>query len=248
MNRYPGATWAPIPEASDGPKHEKTQLVFHSTGTRASAAANRKYFARGDVKVESTLIVDYDGGCLQVMETWARAEANGAANRRGISVEVVGVASEPYTPAQVARCLDIARWACDTNPIARRQIPAERESGIGWHVMFGAPGPWTSVSGKECPGPQRIAQVRTTLIAAITDSPPDTGGGTVPVHKEVPDMVLVVCPGKPLCLLAHGRLWPLTSNAQGEAYLAAGIPRKDVEPQEWDQLESASQHLATLGA
>jgi hypothetical protein len=245
MSRYPGATWAPLPEASEGGKHVKTQLVFHSTGTRASAAANRQYFARAEVKVESTLIVDYDGGCLQVMETWARAQANGTANRRGISVEVVGVASEPYTPAQVERCLDIARWACDTNPIARRQIPAERESGIGWHVMFGAPGPWTSARGKQCPGRQRIAQVRDVLIPTITG---DGDGIAAAVPEEVSDMVLVVCPGKPLCLLAHGRLWPLKTNAQGQAYLAAGVPRQDVEPEEWDQLDDASKHLAALGA
>lgn len=242
MSRYPGATWAPIPEAAAGPHHVKTQLVFHSTGTTASAKANQRYFARKEVKVESTLIVDYDGRCLQVMETWARAEANGSANRRGISVEVVGIASEPYTPEQVARCLDIARWACDTNPIARRQIPGERESGIGWHVMFGAPGPWTSVRGKACPGTTRIAQVRDELIPTIA------GDHVVPAQEEVPDMVLVVCPGKPLCLLAHGRLWPLDSNAQGQAYVAAGVPRQDVDPDEWDALNGASQHLAQLGA
>jgi hypothetical protein len=242
MSRYPGAEWAPIPEHAAGPKHVKTQLVFHSTGTRASAEANRKYFAKAKVEVESTLIVDYDGQCLQVMETWAKARANGGANRRGISVEVVGIASEPYTPEQYARCLDIARWACDTNPIARRLIPGQRESGIGWHVMFGAPGPWTSVRGKACPGSQRISQVRDRLIPTIT------GGQSAPVPEEVVDMVLVVCPGKPLCLLAHGRLWPLDSNAQGQAYLAAGVPRQDLDPDEWEALDSASKHLAQLGA
>lgn len=246
MSRYPGATWAPLPEGSVGPKHEKTQLIFHSTGTRASAKANRRYFADPKVQVESTLIVDYDGGCLQVMETWAKADANVAASKRSISVEVVGVAGEPYTDAQVARCLDIARWTVANHPVLPRQVPREPESGIGWHVMFGAPGPWTTVRGKACPGRTRIQQVR-GLIARVAVAPDDEEAQPIP-DLEVPDMVLIVCPQKPLCLLAQGRLWPLKTNAQGNAYVAAGVPRTVVTAEEWDDLNDASQLLASLGA
>jgi hypothetical protein len=170
-SRFPGATWAPIPEHGEGPSYTKTQLIFHSTGTRASAAANRRYFARGDVDVESTLIVDYDGGALQILEAGERADANGSANRRAISVEVVGEAHEPYTAAQVATCRAIAEWACSEHPIARRQIPEHDASGVGWHVMFGAPGPWTSVRGKACPGSRRIAQVRDLIIPGLLAAP-----------------------------------------------------------------------------
>ena len=165
--RYPGATWAPLPESGTHGTYTKTQLIFHSTGTTASASANRRYFASSNVDVESTLIVDYDGGCLQIMEASEKADANTTASRRAISVEVVGTADEPYTAAQVARCKDIAKWACENHPIARRQCPAHDESGLGWHVMFGAPGPWTTVSGKECPGPKRIVQVRDVIIPSV---------------------------------------------------------------------------------
>jgi hypothetical protein len=167
-SRFPGATWAPIPEHADGPMYVKTQLIFHSTGTRASAAANRRYFARSDVTVESTLVVDYDGGALQLLDAGERADANTTASRRAISVEVVGEAHEPFTPAQLATCQAIAEWACAEHPIARRQIPEHDASGVGWHVMFGAPGPWTNVRGKECPGPKRIAQVRDLIIPGLT--------------------------------------------------------------------------------
>jgi hypothetical protein len=166
-NRYPGATWSPLPESGTHGRFVKTQLIFHSTGTRASAAANRRWFARGEVKAESHFIVDYDGGCLQIMEAYERADANTTASARALSVEVVGEAGEPFTPAQLARCQDIARWACQEHPVDRRQIPAHDASGIGWHVMFGAPGPWTSVRGKECPGSQRIAQVRDRIIPTV---------------------------------------------------------------------------------
>lgn len=167
MARFPGATWAPLPESGSHGRYEKTQIIFHSTGTKASAAANRRYFAQENVPVESTFIVDYDGGCLQIMESYERADANTTASKRAISVEVVGEAGEPFTPAQLATILDIADWACRTHPIIRQQIPAHDQSGLGWHVMFGAPGPWTSVKGKECPGPQRIRQVRDLIIPAV---------------------------------------------------------------------------------
>ena len=62
------------------------------------------------------------------------------------------------------------------------------------------------------------------------------------------DMVLVICPGKPLCLLTRGRLWPLETNAQGRAYEAAGVPRRNVTTQQWNDLEDASKHLASRGA
>jgi hypothetical protein len=166
-DRFPDAEWAPLPESGEHGRHVKTQLIFHSTGTRASAKANRRYFADSGVKVESTLIVDYDGGCLQVMEAYERADANTTASKRAISVEVVGEAHEPFTPEQVATCIAIARWACDEHPIERRQCPEHDGSGIGWHVMFGAPGPWTTVRGKACPGSKRIAQVRNVILPAV---------------------------------------------------------------------------------
>lgn len=171
-DRFPGATWLPLPENDEQGSYTKTQLIFHSTGTKASAEANKRYFARSDVKVESTLIVNYDGSCLQVMPASARADANGAANKRAISVEVVGTADEPFTPEQIETCIAIAKWACAEHPIERRQIPSESESGIGWHVMFGAPGPWTSVRGKQCPGQRRIVQVAHQVIPAVRPAKP----------------------------------------------------------------------------
>lgn len=165
-DRFPGATWAPIREHGEVSVHSKTQLIFHSTGTRTSAAANRRYFDRTDVQAESTLIVDYDGGCLQLLAAGERADANTTASKRAISVEVVGEAHEPFTSEQVATCIAIARWACAEHPIEPRQCPEHDASGIGWHVMFGAPGPWTTVRGKACPGTKRIAQVRNVIIPA----------------------------------------------------------------------------------
>lgn len=240
-DRYPGATWAPLPESGEHGRYTKTQLIYHSTGTRASAAANYRYFRRGDVPVESTLIVDYDGGALQVMEAYEKADANMSASRRSISVEVVGLASEPYTPQQVERCIDIGRWALAHHPIAPRQCPAHDASGIGWHVMFGAPGPWTAVRGKECPGGQRIAQVRDLIIPALTAPPKPPAPPTL---TEDPDMRVAYRPDGLAVLVAGGRIYPLTGG-EVNAHRAIGTPVKPVTDEQFDALERLSEFVRT---
>lgn len=169
MARDPGSTWKPLPEAGAPDGHTKTQFIVHSTGTMGSAAANWNYFARGDVVVESTFIIGLTAAdpTLQIMDSTDLADANGSANRRGISVEVVGDGVGPYTAWQIGELIRIGRWAAATHPIERRIIPSEAASGFGWHVMFGAPGPWTSVRGKVCPGNARVEQLKSTVFPAI---------------------------------------------------------------------------------
>lgn len=167
--RDPGSTWAPLPEAGAPDGYRKTQLIFHSTGTLASAAANRRYFEQMKVAVESTFIVGLtaDDPTLQVMDSTDKADANGASNRRAISVEVVGTGDMPFTEWQVSELVRIGRWAVENHPIPRVRIPDPVEGGTGWHVMFGAPSAWTTVRGKVCPGSRRITQLREVVFPAI---------------------------------------------------------------------------------
>lgn len=169
MARDPGSLWRPLPEAGAPDGLTKTQFIVHSTGTMASAAANRNYFAGGNVAVESTFIVGLSPSdpTLQVMDSTDRADANGSANGRGISVEVVGDGVGPYTDWQIRELIRLGKWARKTHGILPRVIPSEAAGGFGWHVMFGAPGPWTSVRGKVCPGKRRIEQLKSTVFPAI---------------------------------------------------------------------------------
>lgn len=234
----PGATWLPLPEAQEQGSYRKTQLIFHSTGTEAGARANARYFARSNVAVESTFIVDYDGEIVQVMPASARADANGTANRRAISVEVIGTAAQPFTAAQLEACGRIARWAVAEHPILPRQIPSETESGVGWHVMFGAPGPWTSVRGKECPGPARIRQVRDVLIPALTPAPPLAPAA--PSEPKGPSMVIVKNPsGNDQYLVHMGRLWKIDELDELRAYEAV-CPRVVLDQAAFDRLQPAA--------
>jgi hypothetical protein len=167
--RDPGSLWVPLPENGRQGEHVKTQLIFHSTGTRASAAANAAYFARPDVVVESTFVVGLsrEDPTVQLLDSAQTADANTSASARAIAVEVVGTGDDDFTPWQLAECIRLGRWAADHHPIARRVCPTHDGSGVGWHVMFGAPGPWTDVVGKVCPGDRRIAQLRRDVLPAI---------------------------------------------------------------------------------
>jgi hypothetical protein len=169
MARDPGSVWKPLPEAGAPDGYTKTQMIYHSTGTRGSAAGNWAYFSRGDVLVESTFVVGYSAAdpTLQIMDSTDRADANGRANQRGISVETVGTGDEPFTDWQVQELIRLGRWARKVHGILPRIIPSEPEGGFGWHVMFGAPGPWTSSRGKVCPGAVRIQQLKTVIFPAI---------------------------------------------------------------------------------
>ena len=247
LHRFPGAIWAPIPEAG-GPLYVKTQLIYHSTGTKASAAANRRYFADQGVQVESTLVVDYDGGCLQLLEAGEKADANTTASRRAISVEVVGTADQPYTSAQIQTCIAIGRWAVDEHPIPARICPAHNRPGIGWHVMFGAPGPWTTVRGKACPGPERIRQVRDVIIPAVAlDAESQIGPAEPPSPPTTPkvedDMRVIHRPDGLAALLAAGRIYPLQPG-EPDAYRSAGVAVEGVTAAEFAHLDAVSQRIA----
>lgn len=168
--RDPGSVWAPLPEAGAPDGYVKTQFIVHSTGSTSTARQIRdNYFAREDVVVESTFIVGKSAAdpTLQIMDSSDNADANVAANQRGISVETVGTGNEPFTDWQVQELIRLGRWAAARHPIEKRIIPREPDSGFGWHVMFGAPGPWTTVRGKVCPGDLRIQQLKSTIFPAI---------------------------------------------------------------------------------
>lgn len=169
MARDPGSLWRPLPEAGAPDGNVKTQFIVHSTGTLASAKANADYFARPDVVVESTFIIGLSPAdpTLQVMDSTDTADSNMSANQRAIAVEVVGDGIGPFTDWQISELIRLGRWAAATHPIQRRVIPSEPASGFGWHVMFGAPGPWTSVRGKVCPGNARVEQLKTIIFPAI---------------------------------------------------------------------------------
>jgi len=173
MARYPTATWAPLPEDTTQPSYPKTQLILHSTAGRGSLQAYWDYFARPDIVVESTFLVDFDGTTWQLLDSTRRADANWSANERAISVETVGADTDPWTQAQLVRLADIARWANTTHGIPLTVPPAHDQPGIGYHRMF----PQWSPSGTACPNDLRVAQFHNLFIPMIQ-------GASMPLTPE----------------------------------------------------------------
>jgi hypothetical protein len=170
MSRYPPARWRPIPEQRGQQRIRPTQFIFHTQAGRGSL--HDYYTARG-IDVESHLWVARNGDAEQYLDTEVRADANLTANRRpdgtgAVSCEFEGFVDDPFTDAQVATAIRLLREAHDRDGIPRTLCRSPDDPGVGWHVMWGAPGPWTPVA-KSCPGKRRIAQIPAIVRAARED-------------------------------------------------------------------------------
>lgn len=95
---------------------------------------------------------------------------------------------------------------------------------------------WSAMPGSE---------LRALVAARLRETTPDNP--VIPA-TEVPLMLTVWAPGRPYCLLTGGRLFALEDNEQGAAYEATGIRRATLTPEQWDDLDRASKHLASKGA
>jgi len=170
MARDPGSHWRPLVEWNTQGSYAKDKFIVHSTGNAHDTAEGiYQFFNRPEVVVESTFIVGKSPAdpTLQVLDSSAMADANLNANASGIAVEMCGAADEPFTDWQVSELVRIARWAMTAHPGITPDVCATATSpGFGWHVMFGAPGPWTPVA-KVCPGQVRIDQLTHHIFPAI---------------------------------------------------------------------------------
>lgn len=168
-----------LPENATQGRISPRAVIFHSAGGEAELYS---WWMNDESRgLESHFWVGRDGRTVQYIDTEVRADANGDANDFAISIETASTvhASEPWDAPQVAALIRLTDWLCDVHPaIARRAMTHPTDSGLAWHVQFGAPGPWTSAKGKVCPGPARIAQVVDVVIPAVAH-----GGTPTPAPK-----------------------------------------------------------------
>ena len=181
MALCPFATQRLLPESKTQPHITARAVVMHSAAGRGSLY---NFFLKSS-SLESHFWVAEDGRIEQYIDTGHRADANRNANGFAISIETESspAATEPWNAVQFMAIVRLVRWCCTEHHIPARNIPAWDSSGIGWHIQFGSPGPWTPVA-KSCPGPARIRQMP-SLIAAVAagtnvspppTNPPTTGG------------------------------------------------------------------------
>jgi hypothetical protein len=181
MALYPKAKLRLLPENETQPKITPRVAILHSVAGRGSPY---NLFKNGS-SLESTFWVSETGLVEQYMDTTTRADANRNANGFAVSIETESSpgATEPWTPAQLKAIIELVDWVCRVHGIPRVQCPKWDGAGIGWHIMFGSPGPWTPVA-KSCPGPRRIEQTKSTVIPAVaklgTAAKPDVASdGTI---------------------------------------------------------------------
>jgi len=195
MARAPFAYWRPIPSKTD-PVIEPIGVILHVDGGNARSLYH--WFNGPSGGIESHFHVDRDGHTEQYRDTNQEADANYLGNsffRNGkrvgfISVETQGYAHGEWTDAQLESIKRILTWVADTHPLVElREAPAWNEPGVGYHVMWGAPGAWTNASGKVCPGPDRINQFYDVIVPWMEDhmvsrhKPLDDGSTNTGVRK-----------------------------------------------------------------
>lgn len=164
---YPHASHRLLPEATTQPTISPRAIIVHSAAGRGSLYGWWQNPQSNGL--ECHFWVSETGKVEQYVPTTVRADANGEANSFAISIETESSvqATERWTAAQAAALVDLIDWCCRVHLIPRRQMSTPVDSGLGWHVMFGAPGPWTRARGKTCPGPARIPQLRREIIPAV---------------------------------------------------------------------------------
>lgn len=176
MARFPDAVWRPIPEDKTQPLVRIDQVILHVAASNGDSLFNWWNFP--DNNLESHFYVRKTGVVEQYIDTARSADANLTANRRpdgsgAMSIETEGLANEQWTDAQLASILALIRWAHEVHDVPIHVCSTADDPGIGWHVMFGAPGPWTPAVGKVCPGPLRVVQFNEKIMPALAGEEDD---------------------------------------------------------------------------
>lgn len=162
MALCPFATLRLIPPGSSDPRISPRVAVLHVDAGNADSLHD--YFAYRSGGIESHFHIKRDGEIEQYRDTGWQADANHRANDFAVSIETQGYGAGEWTPEQLASIKRLLVWLNQAHP-AIRLAKCDRwdGSGIGYHVQFGSPGPWTPVA-KSCPGPDRIRQFNNVIV------------------------------------------------------------------------------------
>lgn len=197
MALCPFAVQKLLPESATQGKIIPRGMILHS----AAGMGSLYRFFLNSSNLESHFWVGLDGTIEQYMDTGVRADANLNGNGFLLSAETENTNhavqtrdwdSDPWSPQQIASLIKLCDWCAIVHPaIKRQQIPVWDGSGLGWHVMFGAPGPYTGYA-KVCPGRTRIEQFKSTILPAFVagTTPSPTTGALMALTDAEQDEVL----------------------------------------------------------
>lgn len=191
MAVYPGANYRPIAPGSNDPPIVVIGAILHVDAGNSKSLYG--YFKDKSGGIESHFHVPKEGKPEQYRDTGREADANYKANsflkdgkRYGyVSIESQGLERGEWNAHQLDELKKLLAWLSKTHKFPLQRCPAHTQPGVGYHVMFGAPGPWTPVS-KSCPGPDRVKQFNNILVPWFkTAGNPTTTSPTLP-EEDMP--------------------------------------------------------------
>lgn len=198
---YPGATYAPIPEAETQTPITPVLIILH---TIVGSAAGAERIMRGDSgSIESHFVLPFDGKARQLMPLDRRADCNWRANSwptrtplnlvgrvipTGTVCGAISIETEddgtpddtPWTPAQIEWIARFAAWAHDELGIPLTVPASPFDAGIGYHSL---------------PGKNTLAIWDTPGMVPPYGTITDAKGRTVNVYNPYTTAVGKGCPG-----------------------------------------------------
>lgn len=150
-----------IPPGSSDPAIDARAAVLHVDA--GGALSLFSYFRDRSGGIESHFHIRWDGVIEQYRDTAFQADANYQANDFAVSIETQGFGNGTWNKRQLASIQRLLLWLSEEHNIPLAKILSPFGSGVGYHVQFGSPGPWTPVA-KSCPGPNRIKQYEEILV------------------------------------------------------------------------------------
>lgn len=192
MAWYPEATKKVIKPGPNDPPIIVVGAILHvDAGNNGDLF---KYFSEQSDGIESHFHIPKAGPIHQYRDTHFEADANLKANsfyrdgkRYGfVSIETQGLAAGEWNAHQVAQIKRLLRWLSETHDFPLLKATDPRGPGVGYHTLFGAPGPWTP-NAKTCPGPDRVRQFNEVLVPWFAGGAP-AGTDAPPIGKDELDM------------------------------------------------------------
>lgn len=170
MAVYPGARARLIAPGGNDPRITVIGAILHVDAGNSKSLYG--YFDGPSGGIESHFHIPKEGLPEQYRDTAFEADANYHGNSfRGadgrlygyVSIETQGFVDGEWNAHQLSEIKKLLVWLSKTHNFPLVKCPAHEEPGVGYHILFGAPGPWTPVA-KECPGPARIRQFDNVLV------------------------------------------------------------------------------------
>jgi len=158
---YPGAKHELIPAGDNDPPIDPRIAILHVAVSMVESLFD--FFLNRSGGVESHFYVNWFGRVKQYRSIYRQADANLLANDFAVSIETAGFGLGKWNFLQRRAIKRLLLWLHAEAGIPLVKCPRWDGSGVGYHVMFGAPGPWTPVA-KSCPGPDRIKQFHGWLV------------------------------------------------------------------------------------